>query len=267
MPEERRFVRTRKGRLVAGVCSGLGAQLGVDPLLLRIAFVGLAFLGGAGFWLYVAIFLLTPEEGATRAPIRLRRSAWPRVAGVLAVVVAIGIALSSVHWLTNATPGLIAAFVLLAFIAVVARYARRRLRAAARQSESRSADLRLAGNVAAVAAVAADIGLFALAGAWLAGQGAVPIFNLMEDAATAEISRSQVWQWIRSPKGKLDDERKVTKEMVAAMIPEELMKIREYLGPAYGEGRYEEASKIFADLVNNDAFVEFLTLPAYERID
>jgi len=169
MPEERRFVRTRKGRLVAGVCSGLGAQLGVDPLLLRIAFVGLAFLGGAGFWLYVAIFLLTPEEGATRAPIRLRRSAWPRVAGVLAVVVAIGIALSSVHWLTNATPGLIAAFVLLAFIAVVARYARRRLRAAARQSESRSADLRLAGNVAAVAAVAADIGLFALAGAWLAG--------------------------------------------------------------------------------------------------
>jgi len=104
-------------------------------------------------------------------------------------------------------------------------------------------------------------------GAWLAGQGAVPIFNLMEDAATAEISRSQVWQWIRSPKGKLDDGRKVTKEMVATMIPEELVKIREYLGPAYGEGRYEEASKIFADLVNNDAFVEFLTLPAYERID
>src|SRR5213079_2656700 len=55
-------------------------------------------------------------------------------------------------------------------------------------------------------------------GAWLAGQGAVPIFNLMEDAATAEISRSQVWQWIRSAKGKLDDARKVTKEMVGAMI-------------------------------------------------
>jgi malate synthase len=104
-------------------------------------------------------------------------------------------------------------------------------------------------------------------GAWLAGQGAVPIFNLMEDAATAEISRSQVWQWIRSPKGKLDDGRKVTKEMVAGMIPEELAKIREYLGAAYGDGRYEEAAKIFADLVNNDAFVEFLTLPAYERID
>ena len=72
-------------------------------------------------------------------------------------------------------------------------------------------------------------------GAWLAGQGAVPIFNLMEDAATAEISRSQVWQWIRSPKGMLDDGRKVTKAMVAAMIPEEMAKIRELLGAAYGE--------------------------------
>jgi malate synthase len=104
-------------------------------------------------------------------------------------------------------------------------------------------------------------------GAWLAGQGAVPIFNLMEDAATAEISRSQVWQWIRSPKGKLDDGRKVTKELVATLLPEEMTRIREYLGPAYGEGRYEEAAGIFAQLVNDDRFVEFLTLPAYERID
>jgi malate synthase len=104
-------------------------------------------------------------------------------------------------------------------------------------------------------------------GAWLAGQGAVPIFNLMEDAATAEISRSQVWQWIRSPKGVLDDGRKVTKDMVALMIPEEMQKIREFLGPAYGEGKYDDAATIFADLVNNDTFVEFLTLPAYERID
>jgi malate synthase len=104
-------------------------------------------------------------------------------------------------------------------------------------------------------------------GAWLAGQGAVPIFNLMEDAATAEISRSQVWQWIRSSKGRLADGRKVDKAMVAAMIPEEMQKIRTLLGPAFGEGRYEEAAKIFADLVNNDSFVEFLTLPAYERIE
>jgi len=104
-------------------------------------------------------------------------------------------------------------------------------------------------------------------GAWLAGQGAVPIFNLMEDAATAEISRSQVWQWIRSPKGVLDDGRKVTKAMVAAMIPEEMAKIREYLGAAFADGKYDDAAAIFADLVDNDTFVEFLTLPAYERID
>jgi malate synthase len=103
--------------------------------------------------------------------------------------------------------------------------------------------------------------------AWLGGMGAVPIFNLMEDAATAEISRSQVWQWIRSPKGTLDDGRKVTKALVATLIPEEMAKIRELLGPAYGEGRYEEAARIFADLVDNDSFVEFLTLPAYELVD
>jgi malate synthase len=104
-------------------------------------------------------------------------------------------------------------------------------------------------------------------GAWLAGQGAVPIFNLMEDAATAEISRSQVWQWIRSPKGVLDDGRKVTKQMVAAMIPEEMQKIRELLGSSFADGKYDDAAAIFSDLVANDTFVEFLTLPAYERID
>jgi malate synthase len=104
-------------------------------------------------------------------------------------------------------------------------------------------------------------------GAWLAGQGAVPIFNLMEDAATAEISRSQVWQWIRSPKGKLDDGRKVTKELVAQMLPEEMAKIRALLGPAYALGKYDAAATIFAELVNNDTFVDFLTLPAYALID
>jgi malate synthase len=104
-------------------------------------------------------------------------------------------------------------------------------------------------------------------GAWLAGQGAVPIFNLMEDAATAEISRSQVWQWIRSPKGKLDDGRKVTREMVAALIPEEMDRIREHLGAAFADGRYEEAAQIVGGLIDDDRFTEFLTLPAYERID
>ena len=72
---------------------------------------------------------------------------------------------------------------------------------------------------------------------------------------------------MRSPKGKLDDGRKVTREMVAAMIPEEMAKIREHLGAAFSRGKYDDAAAIFADLVNNDTFVEFLTLPAYERID
>ena len=64
-----------------------------------------------------------------------------------------------------------------------------------------------------------------------------------------------------------DAQRDALKPMVAAMIPEELAKIRELLGDAYGEGKYEDAAKIFADLVSDDTFVEFLTLPAYERID
>jgi malate synthase len=105
-------------------------------------------------------------------------------------------------------------------------------------------------------------------GSWLGGNGCVPIFNLMEDAATAEISRSQIWQWIRSPKGKLDDGRKITREMVAAMVPEELKKVRDYVGEAgWNAGKYEEAAKMFTELSLSDDFVEFLTLPAYERID
>jgi malate synthase len=99
-------------------------------------------------------------------------------------------------------------------------------------------------------------------GAWLAGNGCVPIHNLMEDAATAEISRSQVWQWIRTPKGVLDDGRKVTAEMVKAWVPEELAKIK-----AGGfEGRFDRAAEIFTAMSTQDAFEEFLTLPLYEEI-
>ena len=104
-------------------------------------------------------------------------------------------------------------------------------------------------------------------GAWLAGNGCVPVFNLMEDAATAEISRSQIWQWIRSPKGKLDDGRKVTVAMVRALIPEELQKIRRALGEsAWNSGRYEEAAQLFDELITGE-YVDFLTLPAYAMID
>jgi malate synthase len=104
-------------------------------------------------------------------------------------------------------------------------------------------------------------------GSWLAGNGCVPIFNMMEDAATAEISRSQIWQWIRSPKGVLEDGRKVTKELFRKMMPEELTKVRQYVGAAhYNEGKYEEAAKLYDKITGSDEFVEFLTFPAYDAI-
>ena len=102
-------------------------------------------------------------------------------------------------------------------------------------------------------------------GAWLAGNGCVPVYNLMEDAATAEISRSQIWQWMRSPKGVLDDGRKVTKDMFRKFLPEELARVRRELGEeAWSAGRYEEAAKLFDEITTNDDYVEFLTLPGYE---
>ena len=99
-------------------------------------------------------------------------------------------------------------------------------------------------------------------GAWLAGNGCVPIHNLMEDAATAEISRSQVWQWIRSAKGVLDDGRKVTAALVRELIPQELANIK-----ATGvEGKFDRAAKIFEQMSTQDEFAEFLTLPLYEEL-
>jgi malate synthase len=104
-------------------------------------------------------------------------------------------------------------------------------------------------------------------GAWLAGNGCVPVFNLMEDAATAEISRSQIWQWIRSPKGVLNDGRKVTAELFKQLLAEELPKVRSYLGDAaYRAGKYEQGAKLFETITLGE-YVEFLTLPAYELID
>ena len=105
-------------------------------------------------------------------------------------------------------------------------------------------------------------------GAWLAGNGCVPVFNLMEDAATAEISRSQIWQWMRSSKGKLDDGRKVTRELFGRLLAEELPKVKTYLGDeAWNAGKYEEGAKLFDRITTDDRYVEFLTLPAYDYVD
>ena len=102
-------------------------------------------------------------------------------------------------------------------------------------------------------------------GSWLGGNGCVPIHNLMEDAATAEISRSQVWQWIRSEKGRLEDGRKVTDALVRALISEELVKVKAAIGP--DSANYERAARIFEEMSTSEEFVEFLTLALYEALE
>ena len=104
--------------------------------------------------------------------------------------------------------------------------------------------------------------------AWLAGSGAVPIFNLMEDAATAEISRSQVWQWIRHPDGTLNDGRKVDVALVRTFLAEEMDKIEASVGPQqFAAVPYKTASELFDRFATDDAFVAFLTLPGYQYLD
>ncbi len=103
--------------------------------------------------------------------------------------------------------------------------------------------------------------------AWLRGMGAVPINNLMEDAATAEISRAQLWQWIRHPGGVLDDGRKVTRELFESMLQTELDTLRERLGEErFAEGQYRTAAELFTRLTTADEFIEFLTLPGYSYL-
>ena len=102
--------------------------------------------------------------------------------------------------------------------------------------------------------------------AWLGGLGCVPLYNLMEDAATAEISRAQLWQWRRhgaevTGGGPIDD------ALIRRLMAEEMANIEELVGePRFVEGHYEDASAMFLDMVTADEFEEFLTLPAYEKL-
>jgi malate synthase len=102
--------------------------------------------------------------------------------------------------------------------------------------------------------------------AWLRGTGCVPLYNLMEDAATAEISRAQVWQWKHG--ARLDDGRTVDLALCRAVLAEELAKLRSASSrhQVSGGDRYEDAARLFDDLISAEAFPEFLTLPAYETI-
>ena len=102
---------------------------------------------------------------------------------------------------------------------------------------------------------------------WLRGAGAAAIYHLMEDAATAEISRTQVWQWIHN-ETHLEDGRPITYELYRSLLTEELDKIKAYVGTAqYENGKFETAIELFDQLVKNEEFIDFLTLPAYEMID
>ncbi len=111
-----------------------------------------------------------------------------------------------------------------------------------------------------------DVGIQYLE-AWLRGTGCVPIYNLMEDAATSEISRTQVWQWVKHG-AKLADGRAVTPDLVRRTIAEELEKIRAALGPSrFDGGRFDLASRLFDQMMTGAEFAEFLTLVAYDHLD
>lgn len=112
-----------------------------------------------------------------------------------------------------------------------------------------------------------DVGIQYMAN-WLSGLGCVPIYNLMEDAATAEISRTQVWQWIHHPEGVLSDGRKVTLELFREIMDEESQKIKKTIGEErFAKGNFALASRLFDDIIANEELEEFLTLRAYEYLD
>lgn len=103
---------------------------------------------------------------------------------------------------------------------------------------------------------------------WLSGQGCVPLNNLMEDAATAEIARSQIWQWMHHDAGKLDDGRKVTRELYEQLLVEELAAARDKMGElAYASLPFAQAAELLTELVTQKEFAEFLTLPGYDKIN
>jgi malate synthase len=103
--------------------------------------------------------------------------------------------------------------------------------------------------------------------AWLGGLGCVPLYNLMEDAATSEISRSQVWQWLKYT-APMADQRKVTLKLYDELLPQELARVEKEVGtPRFKAGHFSEATKLFTDMSKSASFAEFLTLPAYEVLE
>jgi malate synthase len=129
-------------------------------------------------------------------------------------------------------------------------------------------DVRVPGGQVSEAGLRSNVsvGIQYLA-SWLRGTGAAAIANLMEDAATAEISRSQVWQWVHHGVG-LAEGRAVTRDLVRKLVAEELDRLRAAVGAStFEQGRFREAAEVFDQVALSERFVEFLTLPAYDRID
>lgn len=168
MSEQRRFVRTRRGRLIGGVCSGLGSYFGVDSLLLRIAFVGLSFLAGLGLLLYALVVLFTVEEGATRAPIRALTSRARIVVGAVALVAAaIWLVDVAGHATFDDSWPVIAGVLCVAAVGGGAESVRRAVR---RRAEGRlRGDARMFATLAWITAVGSAALLVAAAGFGLAG--------------------------------------------------------------------------------------------------
>jgi malate synthase len=112
-----------------------------------------------------------------------------------------------------------------------------------------------------------DVGIQYMA-SWLGGNGCVPIYNLMEDAATAEICRAQIWQWVHQPNGILADGRQITHDLVRRLYREQLGKLQESLGSeAFARGNFDLARKLIEGIVLKDEFTEFMTLEGYEFLD
>ncbi len=129
-------------------------------------------------------------------------------------------------------------------------------------------DVTIAGGAITEAGVRQNVNVGILyIESWLRGVGAAALHNLMEDAATAEISRSQIWQWVRHDAA-LKDGGTVTPELVKGIVAEEMAAIRETLGPdRYRKGRFEEAREVFEAVALDDEFRDFLTLPAYDILE
>lgn len=103
--------------------------------------------------------------------------------------------------------------------------------------------------------------------AWLRGSGCVPIYNLMEDAATAEISRTQLWQWLHNENAALEDGRKITFELYRSLVPKAIEKIKSTVGEKqFQNGKYSEAAALFDKLITSEQLEDFLTLSAYDLL-